>query len=96
MLDGGAALKRKKEKSVSRLSSNMKDLDGSKVFLNKINFFFVFCLFWAAPVAYGGSQARGLIRATAAGLRHSHSSVGSKPRLPPTLGACGHTGSLTH
>ena len=33
--------------------------------------FFVFCLFRAAPVAYGGSQARGLIRATATGLHHS-------------------------
>ena len=27
----------------------------------------------AKPVAYGGSQARGLIRAVAPGLRHSHS-----------------------
>ena len=26
---------------------------------------FVFCLFWVAPMAYKGSQARGLIRATA-------------------------------
>ena len=36
--------------------------------------FFIFCLFvfsGAAPVAYGGSQARGLIGAVAAGLRHS-------------------------
>ena len=37
----------------------------------------VFCLFRAAPAAYGGSQARGPIRATAAGLHHSHSNVGS-------------------
>ena len=35
----------------------------------------------AAPVAHGGSQARGLIRAVAAGLRQSHSNVGSEPRL---------------
>ena len=37
-------------------------------------FFIFFCLFaisWAAPEAYGGSQARGLIRAVAAGLHHS-------------------------
>ena len=38
----------------------------------------------AAPVAYGGSQARGLIRAVAASLCHSHSNAGSEPRLQPT------------
>ena len=31
-------------------------------------FFFFFCLFRAAPVAYGGSQGRGLIGTVAAGL----------------------------
>ena len=46
--------------------------------------FFAFCLFRAAPKACGGSQARGRIRATAAGLQHSHSNAGSKPRLRPT------------
>jgi len=35
-------------------------------------------------VAYGGSQARGLIRAIAAGLHHSHSNARSEPCLPPT------------
>ena len=47
--------------------------------------FFIFCLFRlfrATPAAYGGSQARDLIRAVAAGLRHSHAR--SKPRLQPT------------
>ena len=34
-------------------------------------------LFRAVPEAYGGSQARGLIGATAAGLHHSHSNAGS-------------------
>ena len=48
-----------------------------------------FCLFAfsrAAPAAYGGSQARGLIRAVAAGLHQSHSNVGvgSEPHLRPT------------
>ena len=38
-----------------------------------------------APVAYGGSQARGRIRAASAGRRHSHSNARSKPRLHPTL-----------
>ena len=31
-----------------------------------------FCLFRATPAAYGGSQTRGLIRAVATSLRHSH------------------------
>ena len=33
--------------------------------------FIYFCLFRAAPAAYGGSQSRGLIGAIAAGLHHS-------------------------
>ena len=45
---------------------------------------FVFCLFRATPAAYGGSQARGLIGAIAAGLHHSHSHARSELRLPPT------------
>ena len=59
-------------------------------------FFFVFCLFvvvvvvvvvaisWAAPAAYGGSQARGPIGAVATSLRQSHSNAGSEPCLQPT------------
>ena len=50
--------------------------------------FGVFCLFvaisWAAPAAYGGSQARGPIGAAATGLRQSHSNAGSEPCLQPT------------
>ena len=45
--------------------------------------FFIFLLFRASLEAYGGSQARGRIRATTAGLHHSHSNVGSKPHLWP-------------
>ena len=44
--------------------------------------FFVFSR--AAPAAYGDSQARGPVGAVAAGLHHSHSNVGSQPRLQPT------------
>ena len=44
----------------------------------------VFAISWAALAAYGGSQARGLIGAVSAGLRQSHSNVGSEPRLQPT------------
>ena len=45
---------------------------------------FAFCAFRASPVTYGGSQAKGLIRAVAAGLRQSHSNAISEPRLRPT------------
>ena len=42
------------------------------------------CFFRAAPTAYGSSQARGPIRATAAGLRQGHSNTGSEPCVQPT------------
>ena len=37
----------------------------------------------ATPTAHGGTQARVLIRATAAGLHHSHSNARSEPHLQP-------------
>ena len=40
-------------------------------FLFFLFFFWLFAFSGAAPAAYGGSQARGLIGATAAGLHHS-------------------------
>ena len=51
-----------------------------------ISFFFLFffCLFAfsrAAPLAYGGSSARGPVGAVAASLRQSHSNMGTEPRL---------------
>ena len=62
--------------------------------------FFFFCLFaisWATPEAYGGSQARGRIRAVAPRLRQSHSNAGSELRLQPTPQAAqGNARSLTH
>ena len=42
-------------------------------------FIILLLLFRAAPKAYGGSQARGSIGATAATLHHSHSNTGSAP-----------------
>ena len=48
---------------------------------------FFFCLFdfsGATPLAYGGSQARGLIGAVATSLRQSHSNARSEPHLRPT------------
>ena len=38
----------------------------------------------AASMAYGGSQARGCIRAVATSLHLSHSNEGCKPHLQPT------------
>ena len=46
--------------------------------------FFFFFLFRATLAAYGNSQARGPTGAKEAGLYHSHSNAGSKPRLQPT------------
>ena len=48
------------------------------------SFFFFFAISWAAPVAYGVPQARGLIEDTAASLHHSHCNAGPKPCLQPT------------
>ena len=58
------------------------------LFCNLIFFSFLFFLFRATPVAYGGSQARGQIGATATDLHHSHSNVGclthrAKPGIEP-------------
>ena len=40
-----------------------------------------FSLFRAVPMAHGGFQARGRIKAVAAGLHHNHSNARSKPHL---------------
>ena len=48
-------------------------------------FFWLFLLlFRGAPAAYGISQARGQIRAAAAGIHHSHNNTGSELHLWPT------------
>ena len=57
------------------------------VFIFYYLFIYLCCLFaisWAAPTAYGDSQARGRIRAVAASLCQSQSNKGSKPHLQPT------------
>ena len=73
----------------------MKNISGSKDIINKVENhasylekkknFHLFAISWAAPVAYGGPQARGLIGAVATGLCQSHSNAGSELRLQPTL-----------
>ena len=44
----------------------------------------LFAISWAAPVAYGGSQARGLIGAVATSLCQSHSQCGIRAESGPT------------
>ena len=59
----------------------------NKYTLSMLPFFCCCCLFafsGAAPMAYGGSQARGRIRAVAAVLHQSHSDAGSELHLRPT------------
>jgi len=58
-------------------------------------FFFSFGLFRAVPVAYGGSQARGPIRAVVSSLHQSHSDAGSEPHLSLNTTAHGNARSLT-
>ena len=53
-------------------------------------FFFLLLLFRAPLAAYGGSQARGPIGATAAGLRHSQAMSVTYTAAP------GNARSLTH
>ena len=58
--------------------------------------FFVFCLFRAAPVAYGGSQARGLIGAVAALPTPEPQQHGIRAASATYTTAHGNAGSLTH
>ena len=46
--------------------------------------FFCYCCFAFQGHTLRSSQARGLIGAAAAGVRHSHSDARSEPCLPPT------------
>ena len=52
-------------------------------------YFLIFIFVFFCPIAYGGSQARGLIGATAASLHQSHSNTRSELglRLTPQLTA---------
>ena len=47
----------------------------------KMPILFIYLLFRATHLAYGSSQARGLIRAAAAGLHYSHRNSGSELHL---------------
>ena len=64
-------------------------LDNRRDFLSFF-FFLIFLIFRAALEAYGGSQARGLIGATTADLRHSHCNSRLEPHLRPIYGSVTH------
>ena len=55
-----------------------------------------FFLLVAIPAAYGSSQARGWIRAAAAGLHHSHSNAGPQAASVTYPAACSSARSFTH
>ena len=61
----------------------------------QISFFFFF-VFLGPHMAYGGSQARGLIGAVAAGLHHSHSNTRSEPHLQTYTTGHSSAGSSTN
>jgi len=58
--------------------------------------YFFFCLFRAAPEAYGISQARGQVEAAAARLYHTHNFMGDQASSVTYIRAHGITVSLTH
>ena len=65
------------------MNSNNQKKPSSEDSASSSKIFFFFCLFRATPMAHGGSQGRGRIRATAASLCHSnsHSHTRSEPNL---------------
>ena len=73
---------REKKNGISMLFEKIH-IQYSKPVLMFLLFFSFFFFFRAAPEAYGDSQARGRIGATAAGLHHSDGNARSKPRLRP-------------
>ena len=83
-------------------TSKLKKLKYVKLFFTvvcMVLFCFVLFLIRTAFAAYGGSQARGHVRAIAAGLHHSHSNTGSRLHLRPTpqlMAMPDPYGSLTH
>ena len=54
-----------------------KEFSLGHIHVSALNFFF-FLLFRVVLAAFGGCQARGPIRATAASLSHSHSNIRSE------------------
>ena len=66
-----------------RIYTLWESLKGKRIM--NTSFFFFFFFSGLPPTAYGGSQARGQIRAVGAGLHHSHSNTRSERRRQPVL-----------
>ena len=66
------------------LRESQRRMKHNFLFFLFIYFFFCSFVFRATPMACGNFQARGQIRALAAGLHHSHSNTGPKQHLWPT------------
>ena len=80
---------------VSKKQENRKISFGFSEYMQVYLFIYLFwsvCLFRAAPVSYGGSQARGPIRAVATGLRAASATYTTAHGNAGSLT----TGSLTH
>ena len=85
-------LKEQKSVFIKHLLSTHKHLNPH----GEVIFLFYFSLFRATPLAHGGSQAKGPIRAGAAGLHHGYSNAKSKVESVTYTTAHGNAGSLTH
>ena len=78
-------VKKENRQMIDRQTDRQTDISIQNYNLFSFFFFFGFLPFsWAAPEAYGGSQARGRIGAIATSLRQSHSNTGSELHLQPT------------
>jgi len=90
-MSGDIRFRENRAREGNRKCMRSGDREGTILFYYYYFLFLFFCLFfffllflWAAPAAYGGSQARGRIGAVATGLRQSHSNARSQPHLRPT------------
>ena len=67
------------ERAEVRAFNKQRSKDLQTCFKSSSVSIFIFYLLRATPTAYGGSQARGQVRVTAASLHHSYINAGSKP-----------------
>ena len=69
----------------SKIIEGKTTIDWQTLIKSMLGFSFSSFFFRAIFVVYGNSQTRGLIRAAAASLHHSHSNAKSKANLRTTL-----------